>query len=36
MRFEIGGTNGDAWSAGFCRPGGLDSWMTAEPAATGD
>jgi hypothetical protein len=26
MQFPIGSLNGDAWSVGFCRPGGLDGW----------
>jgi hypothetical protein len=26
MQFPIGSLNGDAWSVGFCEPGGLDAW----------
>ena len=26
MQFPIGSLNGDAWSVGFCKPGGLDAW----------
>ena len=25
MQFPIGSLNGDAWSMGFCKPGGLDA-----------
>ena len=26
MQFPIGSLNGDAWSVGFCTPGGLAAW----------
>jgi len=30
MQFRLGSFNGDAWSAGFCRPGDLDAWRKAK------
>jgi hypothetical protein len=30
MQFPIGSLNGDAWSVGFCRPGGLDAWRKGQ------